>query len=253
MGCPDGIDPGLVTSILQEMELHTTITALEYFRDGLTSEVVTAGASAESSSRDLLLGDGGGGGGKKTKQEQDKADTQKKKELASWFDKLNYTEKAKLHLARGLIMNPELMILHRPLYHFNDKLGHFCLKIIKQHHNNRGLCMPTTTMHRRRPRTVFMTCDNEWEENVADVIWRLDNITNSITEEKPHTGTPGGVEESNGNQRGAKNPFVDQPANGADRGTTQGEQADKSWGDWCFTPRSNVPGGSQGTIPPTSR
>jgi len=249
MGCPDGIDPGLVTSILQEMELDSTLTALEYFRDGLGTET-TNSLPGESSSRDLLLGDSEGkGGGKLGQKEQEQADAKKRKELAQWFDKLNYTEKAKLHLARGLIMNPELMIMHRPLYHFDDAMGKKLMKLIKQHHNNRGLCMPTTTMHRRRPRTVFMTVDNEWEENVADVIWRLNDKMSKIFEEKPPPATP---EESNGNQRGAKQAFVDQPVYGADRGTAQAEQ-DKSWGDWCFTPRSNVPGGSQGNIPTTSR
>ena len=34
-------------------------------------------------------------------------------ELSLWFEKLNYTQRAKIHLARAFIMNPEVMVTCR--------------------------------------------------------------------------------------------------------------------------------------------
>merc|ERR1719313_2608885 len=45
MGCPDGIDPGLVNSILQEMDMDRTLKALEYFRDGVVGNMATEQSS----------------------------------------------------------------------------------------------------------------------------------------------------------------------------------------------------------------
>merc|ERR1719277_787326 len=81
-----------------------------------------------------------------------KREAKLKKELAQWFDKLNYTEKVKIHLARAFIMNPEILVMHRPLYHFDEAFGRRMMALIRRHHKNRGLCIPATTMNRRRPR-----------------------------------------------------------------------------------------------------
>ncbi|CAE7530256.1 ABCB10, partial [Symbiodinium natans] len=37
----------------------------------------------------------------------------------SWMGSITYTEKVKLHLARAFIMNPEVMVLQRPLHHYD--------------------------------------------------------------------------------------------------------------------------------------
>jgi len=61
MGCPDGIDPGLVTSILQEMGMDRTLKALDYFRDTGNVSQAEHTMPAEASSRDLLLGESSSG------------------------------------------------------------------------------------------------------------------------------------------------------------------------------------------------
>jgi ABC-type cobalamin/Fe3+-siderophores transport system ATPase subunit len=254
MGCPDGIDPGLVQSILQEMGMNRTLKALEYFRDGVGGPGAAATAQEsnlpeEYSSRDLLLGGGAadsaphgkGGVTKQSKAELQEREAKKRKELAQWFDKLNYTEKVKLHLARALIMNAELTVLHRPLYHFNEKFGKKVMALIKQHHNNRGLCMPVTTMNRRRPRTVFLTVDDEWEENVADIIWRLDPKTKTISEHKPKIISEAKkVVENLEHRMGYDNEVPTLPSD-----NPIPMQQNQSWnkiGDWCFSPRGATQG-----------
>merc|ERR1719265_233360 len=43
------------------------------------------------------------------------SDLQEEKEgVVPWQEKLSSTEKNKIHLARALIMNPEVLVLHRP-------------------------------------------------------------------------------------------------------------------------------------------
>merc|ERR1712048_1531997 len=41
----------------------------------------------------------------------------------SWIAKLSYGERAKLHLARAFIMNPEVLVLQRPLSHFDHEVS----------------------------------------------------------------------------------------------------------------------------------
>lgn len=132
-----------------------------------------------STAADLLLGgdaaEKGAAKGSKpneSKEEADKRVAKLQKELAQWFDKLNYTEKVKIHIARAFIMNPEIMVMHRPLYHFDEGSGKKMLELINAHHKNRGMCMPLTTMGRRRPRTVFITTDEtqDWQEANSDVV-----------------------------------------------------------------------------------
>lgn len=43
----------------------------------------------------------------------------KPQDSGSWLDGLTYTEKVKLHLSRALIMNPEVIVLQRPLHHYD--------------------------------------------------------------------------------------------------------------------------------------
>jgi ABC-type multidrug transport system fused ATPase/permease subunit len=251
LGCPDGVDPSLVNSILGEMGMDRVATALEHFQSLQNPTAMRSFSSvpnSEPSQRDLLLGDGLGAGGGPAK----KGDSQQKKtgfdpgkmrkELATWFENLNYSEKVKIHFARAFIMNPEILVMHRPLYHFSDELGHKVLGMIKEHHSNRGFCQPLTTIGRRRPRTVFMTTDSDWEDDQCDVCWRINNKNSSIREERPNKLTTlqpldqarkvfddAHAKFTNGNGNG----------NGEPREGTDKSGTGNSWKqgiDWCFTP-----------------
>lgn len=41
----------------------------------------------------------------------------------TWHEELTYSEKVKIHLARALIMNPEVMVLQRPLHHYDNAMA----------------------------------------------------------------------------------------------------------------------------------
>merc|ERR1719253_1635240 len=82
---------------------------------------------------------------------------------------------AKIHLARALIMNPEVMILQRPLS-FYDQLSNSRLDVmnlIKEYVANRGIGLPADSVSSRRPRTVFFTAETMEEAEEADIIWNI--------------------------------------------------------------------------------
>jgi len=96
-------------------------------------------------------------------------------EDGAWQGKISYSEKAKLHIARALIMNPEVMVLQRPLAHFNDYQEDCVLQLIHEHVHNRGVGLPPESLHMRRPRTVFISVENEDQAKFADVVWTMND------------------------------------------------------------------------------
>jgi len=92
---------------------------------------------------------------------------------SAWIRTLNYSERAKLHLARAFIMNPEVMVLQRPLSHFNQQDQDNVLSLLKEHVRNRGLGLPPEHVQIRRPRSVFLSIDNKDHATHADVIWAM--------------------------------------------------------------------------------
>jgi len=94
-----------------------------------------------------------------------------------WQDTLNYVEKAKLHLARALIVNAEVLVLQRPLIHYDESEGDRITKVIKEHVKNRGLCLPEAGRQRRRPRTCFFSPTTCQEAEEGDIIWRVQEGT----------------------------------------------------------------------------
>ena len=99
-----------------------------------------------------------------------------------WQKALNYVEVAKIHLARALIVNSEVLVLQRPLIHYDDSEGDRIANVIKRHVQERGLQLPAVSRHRRRPRTCFFTPSTLAESTLADVIWRVDADTQSVCE-----------------------------------------------------------------------
>lgn len=91
-----------------------------------------------------------------------------------WLTQLTYTERVKIHLARALIMNPEVLVLQRPLHHYDTATRMAVLDVLKLNVSNRGVGMPQATASRRRPRTVFFTPEAVEEAEEADDVWQID-------------------------------------------------------------------------------
>jgi len=92
---------------------------------------------------------------------------------ASWQETLASAERAKIHLARALIVNPEVLVLQRPLIHYDDREAPVVLEVITDFVNKRGICLPEASINRRRPRTLFFSPSTQAQAKKADVVWRL--------------------------------------------------------------------------------
>eukprot|EP00747_Dinoflagellata_sp_TGD_P173394 gnl/TRDRNA2_/TRDRNA2_211881_c0_seq1.p1 gnl/TRDRNA2_/TRDRNA2_211881_c0~~gnl/TRDRNA2_/TRDRNA2_211881_c0_seq1.p1 ORF type:complete len:267 (+),score=54.45 gnl/TRDRNA2_/TRDRNA2_211881_c0_seq1:59-802(+) len=100
-----------------------------------------------------------------------------------WQDALSHTEKVKIHLARALIMNAEMMVLLAPLHHFDHEGALRVLAVLRSHIACRGLYMPSESCHIRRPRTCFFTVGSGQIEAAqhADVVWKINKEDKSVS------------------------------------------------------------------------
>lgn len=113
----------------------------------------------------------------------------------SWQEQLTYTERAKLHLARAFVVNPEILVLDRPLHHYHSSMASHILSALRTYVEQRGFCVPCLKDHHRRPRTVFFSPENREQAGLADFIWDL-----SVNKDGEHIVTQ---ERGTGEQRAA--------------------------------------------------
>eukprot|EP00746_Dinoflagellata_sp_MGD_P082955 gnl/MRDRNA2_/MRDRNA2_32985_c0_seq1.p1 gnl/MRDRNA2_/MRDRNA2_32985_c0~~gnl/MRDRNA2_/MRDRNA2_32985_c0_seq1.p1 ORF type:complete len:588 (+),score=99.87 gnl/MRDRNA2_/MRDRNA2_32985_c0_seq1:120-1766(+) len=174
-GIPDLDDVEYVRNILKELEMPKMLEIVDEHVAGLANR-----HGGDMSARSLLSEDinediNG-------HEEEETLKDEHHKFHHGWQEPLTYTEKVKTHIARAFIMNPEVMVLQRPLYHFGQKAAEQMLKHIKKHVDNRGLCLPESTAHKRRPRTVFFSPETKEQAEVADVIWQIDKEKKTVYE-----------------------------------------------------------------------
>jgi ABC-type multidrug transport system ATPase subunit len=88
----------------------------------------------------------------------------------TWVQKLSYTDLACIHLARAFIVNPEVLVMHRPTIHFEENRREAVWSLLGEFIQNRGVEMPVSGREHRRPRTVFLST-SVWDEvKRADLI-----------------------------------------------------------------------------------
>lgn len=99
--------------------------------------------------------------------------TEMKIQESRWQESLSYSERAKLHLARALIMNPEVLVLQRPLSHYDEQTGLKIWKVIREHVDNRGYKLPKGRKCVRRPRSLFFSPTTRQELKFVDTVWEV--------------------------------------------------------------------------------
>jgi len=97
-----------------------------------------------------------------------------RKKLTGWRNSLSFQEKAKLHMARALIMNPEILILEKPLMNFDEAESERVMTVLREYVSNRGVAMPTDTKDQRRPRTCFFSAERP-TSTLVDAIWEFND------------------------------------------------------------------------------
>jgi ABC-type branched-subunit amino acid transport system ATPase component len=82
---------------------------------------------------------------------------------------------ALIHLIRGFLTNPEVMVMHRPFVHFHEgPIMEQVEEAIMETKEDRGFMMPEENVLSRRPRTIIMSLDNaDTHESMTDVTWYL--------------------------------------------------------------------------------
>lgn len=93
-----------------------------------------------------------------------------------WHRRMSNNERKRLHLARALIFNPEVLVLHRPVDEADEGFSNEILNLLREFVDKRGLELDEVEFPKRRPRTVFFT-GGEVKEEVckehADMVWKL--------------------------------------------------------------------------------
>jgi len=127
------------------------------------------------------------------------SDSEKKGICEDWHSRITYTERVRIHLARAFIMNPEVLILQRPLYHFNKRHAGEITDIFKSFVELRGIGFGENDPERkqRRPRTLFFTLEDADQASRADLIFHLEFISNNKLPAKVSVRHPKHIESLN--------------------------------------------------------
>merc|ERR1719498_305638 len=95
-----------------------------------------------------------------------------------WYEQLSQSELLKMHIIRALNLNPEVLLLHRPVDQMEADSAAMILDVLRKQVDERGVFMPPSHIKSARPHTVIFTTGRDRERadsaaDVADVVWHL--------------------------------------------------------------------------------
>jgi len=93
----------------------------------------------------------------------------------AWLNVLSSTEASLLHVARALIANPEILIIHKPTLFLNTELSDTMYTLLKEFVEHRGLFKDPKEFYVRRPRTCLVTARRiaGTGAQVADAVFQM--------------------------------------------------------------------------------
>merc|ERR1712176_1633112 len=114
----------------------------------------------------------------------------------AWLDSISWTNRIKVPLARAFIMNPEVLILQRPLDHYvGTENFEPLLETIRSNVKMRGLHLEEDgPVNSRRPRTCFMSCSGLTAASEAEADELKEIVDTVITLTASENGGPSSVE-----------------------------------------------------------
>lgn len=101
---------------------------------------------------------------------------------------LSLTTKVRIQLARALIANPEVLVLHMPCDSLRATQAEVVITKLREFVDNKGVELPEDVSGRRRPRTCIFTSNHHHILEKADTIW---SVVDGQMEEKMLLGTAG--------------------------------------------------------------
>uniref|UniRef100_A0A7S1QLM0 ABC transporter domain-containing protein n=1 Tax=Alexandrium catenella TaxID=2925 RepID=A0A7S1QLM0_ALECA len=100
----------------------------------------------------------------------------------AWHEGLSSTERSKMCLARALIANPEVLILHKPFLKYESQTKPLVRSALMEHKLSRGIALDQASIDQRRPRTCFYSVVDPRDADMADVVWEIDATTKTVSE-----------------------------------------------------------------------
>jgi len=88
---------------------------------------------------------------------------------------ISYTDRCLIHLARALITNPDVLIVHKPLSNFNGVDMERVLAVLREFVDLRGFEAPPGDRRGRRPRTCIMSFAALEGVDVPDLVLQVKN------------------------------------------------------------------------------
>jgi len=101
-------------------------------------------------------------------------------EKLTWRQMLSNTQRRLLNLARALISNPELLVIHSPMEAFTDTIQVQVLALLREFTNHKGV-ESHSEFELRRPRTCFISCNHVQNARLCDKVFHV-CVTSGIKE-----------------------------------------------------------------------
>lgn len=94
-------------------------------------------------------------------------------QIENWRDVLSLTQRVLLNLARALVSNPEVLIIHKPTLVFDDDLGEHTFDVLREFVDEKCLVMDPAMWSHRRPRTCVATTVHAKGIQIADKVFEV--------------------------------------------------------------------------------
>ncbi|CAK8991719.1 unnamed protein product [Durusdinium trenchii] len=108
---------------------------------------------------------------------------------SSW-SYMSQSEKWRFQLARALVFDPHVLIVHRPVDELDDDLQELVLSLLREFVDQRGLEMNdkqgSLDLERRRNRTVLLTTGAATKTSISDYVWRMGDSGVSVVKSPPN-------------------------------------------------------------------
>lgn len=92
---------------------------------------------------------------------------------ADWGDVLSQTHRCLVSLARALIANPEVLVIHKPTVVFDDVTTENTFMALRTYVREKGVCLDLAGRATRRPRTCIITTARPKGVAVADRVFKV--------------------------------------------------------------------------------
>jgi len=147
----------------------------------------------------------------------------------SWQKQLTGTEQSLLHIARALVMNPEVLVMQRPFHRFNGNIFTRVRSALIDHVHARGLFLPDEEKELRRPRTMLYSVDTQAELEGSDICWKMQQSGTQSTPCEIVDVTDHGARDAKRRPSLAARQLGNNSKNPAQGGPGKKEESDKRW------------------------